>query len=589
MPPTPASESPRDPDPSPAIDPPDRTPVADRPPESQSDPAGETLAAVQAELRDLRSQLAIALETSAEQKREIAELGARLSARAGSPAPEATRAESSLPAFESAGANERTSGAATEIELSGRIEALETERRRLEERLALNEREIDARDAERALLRQTLEERESELARYKTRIEALEDRLEVQGQALENTRRQVDRERRLNTKSREILSRLREVLGDDRVPDLLRDLRADSPPDLSLDRANDLRAEAALLDPMPPRAAFGDEAPPLATTGSLDGKPDESRDEPLEVETRTSRPIIRNALALDASRNRKAVFDAWQDDQIRRHFGPMGIDSLADLLREPLARRVARNPAEQRIVLLGRGASTGFRSLVDGLVQNGSPDFLLFVGDPLAEDDPDSGRIPADSPFRDFVETLDAPRNPGDLDRLLSEIDPTALVLCDFLSAQEQVAPWLEILARFSERGGCLLFSESTGIDPLEAPDEVADIGDRIWGLMPKRYTLVEGLPGGLASWREAFENLPERPANELLTELRRSFRLDMLAQFGFLVEPFLGPIASNFDPRAARDRRFLGQIADLDDRKIEAGLAPPLHLVALVDPLIET
>jgi len=60
-----------------------------------------------------------------------------------------------------------------------------------------------------------------------------------------------------------------------------------------------------------------------------------------------------------------------------------------------------------------------------------------------------------------------------------------------------------------------------------------------------------------------------------------------MLTQFGFLAEPFLtSTVGWNFDPAAPRDRRFLGQVADLDDRRIEAGLVPALHLVALVDPL---
>jgi hypothetical protein len=62
-----------------------------------------------------------------------------------------------------------------------------------------------------------------------------------------------------------------------------------------------------------------------------------------------------------------------------------------------------------------------------------------------------------------------------------------------------------------------------------------------------------------------------------------------MISQFGFLAEPFIASdISENFDSSAPRDLRFLRQVADLDDRKIEAGLAPALHLIALVDPLNE-
>ena len=70
---------------------------------------------------------------------------------------------------------------------------------------------------------------------------------------------------------------------------------------------------------------------------------------------------------------------------------------------------------------------------------------------------------------------------------------------------------------------------------------------------------------------------------------MRNRFRLGLLTQFGYLAEPFLAtPIGDHFDADAARDRRFLRQVADLDDRKIEAGLVPALHWVGLVDPLEE-
>ncbi|HEB88362.1 MAG TPA: hypothetical protein ENI85_02225 [Deltaproteobacteria bacterium] len=586
----PESQAHPDPDGTTPTAPAQREPAEDPRPGSDPDRAPDELAGVRAELRALRSQLEMALETSRLQEGEIAELRARLSEAAPDrvPAPEAAPVDPARPAPGPSLPDPLDASRSAGIELARRIEVLEAERRRLEERLALNEREIDARDAERALLRRTLEERESEIARHRTRIEALQDRLEVQGQALENTRCQLDRERRLNTKSQELLSHLREVLGDTRVPDVVSDLRTGSRADPALDRENDARAEAALLDPTLSPLPFEDEPLPSPLVG-LDAEPGECWNGSREAGTRTDQPARVDRIASDSRRNRKKLFDAWQDDQIRRHFGPMGIDSLADLLRASLSRRAARDPSEQRIVLLGRDAMTGFRSLADGLVQNGSPDFVLFVGDPLAPNDPASGRLPEDSPFRDLVETLDAPRQPADLARLLSKIDPTVVILCDFLSAHEEIDPWLDVLEGFSERGGCLLLAESTGVGPIEAPDEVADVGDRIWELMPERYTRIEaGQTARVASWREAFERLPESPANGLLPRLRRRFRLDMLAQFGFLAEPFLGPIAANFDADAPRDRRFLGQIGDLDDRKIEAGLVPPLHLVALVDSLSE-
>jgi hypothetical protein len=296
--------------------------------------------------------------------------------------------------------------------------------------------------------------------------------------------------------------------------------------------------------------------------------------------------------------SRPAIFNAWQDDQIRRHFGPMGIDTIIDLLRAPLARRHDPDRSEMPLVLLGRGAWDWAANLAEGLIQNGTPPFAIYVCDPDARRVETAAGFGHDRPVDAFLRDLPCPRDPARLRASLEEINPVALISRNFLSAQSDVDPWLDVFASVSTAGTCLLFSERTGVGRVAAPPELSSIGDRIWELMPDRYTRIERNAGStdaahesarITSWRDAFE-LSQRagenmPTNDLLAKLRNRFRLEMLAKFGFLAESFVAtPIGQNFDASATRDRKFLNQIADVDDRKIEAGVVPALHLVAVVD-----
>jgi hypothetical protein len=47
-------------------------------------------------------------------------------------------------------------------------------------------------------------------------------------------------------------------------------------------------------------------------------------------------------------------------------------------------------------------------------------------------------------------------------------------------------------------------------------------------------------------------------------------------------VDRFISPeIGPNFDPEDDRDRRFIEQIANLDEAKLDAGALDPLHILA--------
>jgi len=287
---------------------------------------------------------------------------------------------------------------------------------------------------------------------------------------------------------------------------------------------------------------------------------------------------------------RPAVFELWRDAQIRRHLGPLGIDSLVDLIRLPLARRARSNGDPIRILLLGRGAWGEAAQLASGLVQREPHPFQLQVADPFDPDAVGARILGRESPLRDLIEPFPLPPTPAALASRLASLEPDLFVSSHFLSAQANPAAWLQTFEDLRARGHALIFAEHTGapIPPRTSP--IVEIGERIWARMPTRYTRRRDSDEPIPSWREAFEASAAVHANGCLGMLRDRFDFELLARFGHLAEPFIGSaVGSHFSVATPRDLRFLAQVADLDDRQIEAGTAPALHFVALVDPQIPT
>ncbi|HPG26275.1 MAG TPA: hypothetical protein PLW10_11625, partial [Myxococcota bacterium] len=622
----------------------------DAPAQPRADAAAE-LEETRAELRALRTTLALARETATSQRSELGRLRTRLDALERGPAEAPTRntAEATANArSEAPTAAEQATRIARIAELEATLAGLEADRRHLRERLEVLEREAETREADRALLRRMLAQRDAELAARDARVESLHDRLEAQDRALDTARRAFEQERRRHTASQAVLARLRETLAlaapEDSAGDLVESLEAaalgasvpeavratrrdaeqassahapdadgpeaagstDTPPsdDAERARAAGIRFPTSRVELAELRALLADEADDVVGIGSarIDASNAESRratqsDGPARPFAGHDRvelpgePSRRADGAPVSSGARPAIFEVWLDDQVQRHFGPMGLDRVADLLAAPLAQR-ARSPHDDlAIVLLGRDAEARAWPLADSLIAQGAPSFRIHVGDtaPGAARGRSGARRPSEAPIAGLIERLPEWSSAGALADRLDALAPAVIVSSDFLSAEDDVDEWLPVLEAQAREGACLLFIEATGVAPLTAPAEIAAIGDRIWKRMPERYTRLADGGGRATSWSDAYRRLRHGPANGLWSALRARFRFDLCAQFGFLVEPFLQPgIGANFDPDAARDRRFLRQLADVDDRKIEAGLAPALHLIARVDPLAE-
>lgn len=241
------------------------------------------------------------------------------------------------------------------------------------------------------------------------------------------------------------------------------------------------------------------------------------------------------------------------------------------------------NGAALPILFVGRGVAGEARSVCEALLRTGAPAFVLHVADP------DPGREPAsidEDPLQGMIRLCGYPERPEALRDRLRELEPAVVVTRELLTWEADVAPWLDALRAASAAGAALVLLEQTGLGAVTPSAEVLAIGERIWELLPERYTRDPESGATVASFRDAFAARATPPRNTLLQRLREGFELELCAQFGFLAEAFVsGPIAGCFDEQQARDQRFLKQIADVDERRLESGSAVALHLIARIDP----
>jgi len=517
---------------------------------------GRELRVVRAENRERESTLALARETTRRQREEIERLRAALAELDRATAePRDEAAPTTPPAAVVGDTTVRALDGGDSLALAARVTALEAE--------------LVERDGERTRLEAAVAEARAQDAQRRDQIDALQDRLEAQDRALDAARREYELERQRHTRSRGLIARLRATL-------------AAAAPDESLFEDEDpLTRTAAPVVAVEPDVGEAAPAPettaPDVQTGGVERLP--------VVDPGTQQEVVEASRTLRRAEAR--LFDDWLDGQVRRHFGPMGIDRLSDLLIGPLARRTSAVDGEPTVLLLGRNAWSRAAALAEGLVGGRSAPVAIHVADPVGG--PDDLDLDADSPVRELLVAESAPEDATALARLLDSLRPAFVICHDLLSHEESPDAWLDALEGATDRRAALLFVETTGVGPIEAPEEVRAVGDRIWSLLPERYASLPGEAQPYPSWSAAFERAPCGVPNGLFEALRSRFRPELSARFGFLIAPFLhAGLAANFDADAERDQRFLAQVADLDERRVESGEAPALHGIVLVDPLAE-
>ncbi len=423
------------------------------------------------------------------------------------------------------------------------IAELRARREQDADELARHARALDEARAEIAALRERVGERERELASRGRREAELHDRLEVQSAALGRARQEFAEERRRHTASQQLLERLRSAIEE----------------------------AAPAIDATRPAPAQADREP---TEASPTAEAFES--------TRALRAEQHARPMWPASEALPGIYDAWLDEQVRRHFGPMGLEGFAELVCEALEPETEASTAPGGIALLGAGCSALAAPLAARLAERPGTPPRLHVVDPTSDEADRAADREGDRGAESPIEWLETPGTPDDLLRALELRRPRLVVSRQLLSQQADPRPWIAALEVLQQRGSSLLLVERTGLGRDDAPAEMVEVGERIWELMPDRTKRDPDSGEPIASWAEAFAATAEARARGAFDLLRESFRFELAARFGHLAEPFVAsPLARHLEPE--RDRRFLSQIADLDDRRIEAGAAPPLHGLAWV------
>lgn len=502
-----------------------------------------------AELREARATLAIARETTLTQREEIARLRAE---RAAALAPVVLEAATPPPSVSSADVH--------------------AERLRLRERIAALEAELERALLERAQLHQAMAAQQQEAVERNRSQAALQERFELLERELDEMRRRAEDEHHRHAEAQALLANLRSTL---RCADPAAARSPETPGD-----------GATVCTPFPAADALPQPPPALPMAQALAsggaGDPESASAVGAAPTPAPSTPILPLTKPTIAAAS-APIFSFWLEGQIRRSFGPLGIDSLPDLVREPLARRARSAAGPVAILLAGRGVAAESRAFAESLLRSGSPEFVLYVADP-------DGAVPrfdrGEDPLRGRIRDRALPDRPQVLQACLNELEPAVVVTRELLTWQADVAPWLDVLRGASEGGAALVLLEQTGLGRVIPDDAFAAIGERIWELLPERYARDPETGRRLERFRDAFAARPTPPRNALLQQLRAGFELELFARFGFLAEAFVrGPIAGHFDPKQARDRRFIDQIADVDERRLESGSGSPLYLVARIDP----
>ncbi len=271
----------------------------------------------------------------------------------------------------------------------------------------------------------------------------------------------------------------------------------------------------------------------------------------------------------------------WRDEQVRAQLAETGHESLIGLFAEEIAGRCAKAADARLRILSLRGPDIHFeRDLIAQLFARGVHDFRIERLDLAPPCAAAAGSAPATSSTGTHLIDL-PPVVPGAPPALSGEYDLMVSdeALSDWMNAHGEgaLATLLDHLGAHQKSGTGFAFLLAERIGGRSERNEGHAMSDRIWKLMPARYRQP----------REGEETPPELPedveARALLPLLRQRFELPVLASFGNLALRFVGPeIGHNFDPKSASDRRFIDQVASIDEARIQTGALLPVCMVGV-------
>lgn len=501
--------------------------------------AGETLEARRAELKALKAELATAIDENQKQELRTATLDNELAAArefSEQQTRDLSQMKSTLP--------------------------------RLEKDLVEHKLEIDMLSSRR-------DERETEIARLREsltqtqmRRDAVADDLTTERQALALARnRAVEREATLAT-LRETLTTIGKAASAIPLSGAGAAVPAASPRAVETPLSAVAREpEIDLVTPSKPAIELS-VAPP-----SEDADADSAEFAALRDSIASEEPGLLSQIPQAAVQEPPPIFHSWRDRQIAKKLAPLGVTGADDYFVGRIERLLGANPQEVKQILSLGGEDASFElRIARGLRQRDHDNFRIHFPESHSEHAAEIVRQASQAGLdRELV-----PYSRGEAGTL-DDSEIHAIISDGALSRSDRIESLVEALARATNRGALLVVAERIGTAGSQTAREM---GDRIWQLMPERYKLNRLTQQSDPNyWNESTS--PQGCA-DLLSLLRAHFLFEDFASFGHLVNRFVDlEIGPNFDPEDDRDRRFIEQIASLDEAKLDAGALTPLHMVA--------
>jgi len=283
----------------------------------------------------------------------------------------------------------------------------------------------------------------------------------------------------------------------------------------------------------------------------------------------------------EAAADLPAIHHYWRRRQIESKLAMPGIASTDDFFLQYLLDACRGDPERtHRIVSLGTGSRDLEVVLAQRAVRAGVRNFNLQCLSPAPSHLSRPEAIRAEPSVLEHLTLVqcqagDWPREGG---YSLCLVNQSLL----HLPAPEL---WLEkIRAAIEPHGSLVVSAPLARLDRGESP-VAREIASQVWQLLPERYRSLDGrrLPGPqYASERRSGSPDASGRGSALLPQLMRLFHFEVFVAFGNVINAFVDrAVGPNFDPAQERDRRFIDQVAALDDAKIDAGLYPPTHLLA--------
>lgn len=398
----------------------------------------------------------------------------------------------------------------------------------------------------------------------------------------------------------------------------------------ALDQARDelavLRGESTACPEVPPSPALsldtGEQTkktnqtdPPDQTDPAAESRGDAIGHAPAAIESRNGTAATpAQALAaavplpnLDALPARPPIFRYWRDTRLRARLVDLEIEDALHFFSLPIAQRCEARPDEViRILSLARDDARFELDLAQRLLDHGIENFHFDCLDLRQAIRERRAIESSDEALDGFVEGLVHASALSDLDgydvvladgTLRAHITQQAAARSRAAAATTHplhasaLDATLDALARVIRPDGTFALSEALEEATTPLSSRALEVVDRIWQLMPPRYRKESSSGSSGESVEPAdmpeIQQMPDEQRDGALTEaLLERFHDDAWAAFGHVIDAFIGPQAkAQFDPEIDADRRFIDQVAQLDEARIASGILKPRHLAAWLRP----